>query len=58
MSDGNLIPITDEQAKLGKDIVGAGRDFGGTRSIALSTTRADLKIVEAGGSLRDVQELA
>jgi Abortive infection alpha len=28
MSDGNLIPISDEQAKLGQEIVGAARDSG------------------------------
>lgn len=29
MNDNPLIPITDEQAKLGREVVGAGRDFGG-----------------------------
>jgi hypothetical protein len=29
MTDNSLIPISDEQAKLGQEIVGAGRDLGG-----------------------------
>jgi hypothetical protein len=28
MSDNSLIPMSDEQAKLGQEIAGAGRDFG------------------------------
>ena len=42
MSDGNLIPISDEQAKLGQEIVQAARDAGGYLADLLGDLPKDL----------------
>jgi hypothetical protein len=42
MIDGSLIPISDEQAKLGQEIVGAGRDIGGYLAGILGDLPKDL----------------
>jgi hypothetical protein len=42
MSDGNLIPIRDEQAKLGQEIVQAARDAGGYLADLLGDLPKDL----------------
>ena len=42
MSDDNLIPISDEQAKLGQEAIGAARDLGGYLAKILGDLPQDL----------------
>ena len=52
MSDGIIIPISDEQAKLGQEIVGAGRELGGYMASILGDLPKDLVGVLLGDRVR------
>ena len=52
MSDDNLIPISDEQAKLGQQILRIGRDFGGYLADILSELPKDLVGLLAGNRVK------
>jgi hypothetical protein len=52
MSDDNLIPISDQQAKLGKEIVGASRELGGYLADILGDLPKDLVGLLAGDRVK------
>src|SRR4051812_29405243 len=52
MSDNPLIPISDEQAKLAKEIVGAGREAGGYFADVLGDLPKDLVGLLAGDRVK------
>ena len=52
MSDDNLIPISDEQAKLGQEAIGAARDLGGYLAKILGDLPQDLVGLLAGDRVK------